>query len=107
MQNRNHIPTNDFLKGQVKKAFQNFSQSFTAIKITANIIKRYAEALIMISRVYKTKVNKEIIADGFVCSGQHCMPSRDCFFQNNDASALHRYFRRPIDANAVTNISLR
>lgn len=77
MQNRNHIPTNDFLKGQIKNAFQNFSHSFTAIKITANIIERYAEALIMLSEVYQNKVNKDVIADGFICSGQHCMPSRE------------------------------
>jgi hypothetical protein len=62
MQNRNKIPTNDFLKGQVKKAFQKFSQSFTAITISANIIERYAEAQIMVSHAYQTKVTKEIIA---------------------------------------------
>jgi len=73
MQNRNQIPTNDFLKGQVKGFSKFFSivYSFTAITISANIIERYAEALIMISHVYQSKVNKEIIADGFICSGQH------------------------------------
>lgn len=28
----------------------------------------------MISHVYQTKVNKEVVAKGFICSGQHCEP---------------------------------
>ena len=69
MQNRNEIPSNEFLKGNIQQAFQKFNEHIPAAKYTPNIIERYT--LIMISHVYQRKVNKEVAAEGFICSGQH------------------------------------
>ena len=74
MQNRNEIPSNEFLKGNIHQAFQKFYKNIPAAKYTPKIIERYTNALIMISDVYQRKVNKEAIAEGFICSGQHCEP---------------------------------
>jgi hypothetical protein len=56
MQNRNCVPTNEFLKGQIQKAFSTFSETFPSAKPTAILVARFTDALIVISHVYVTKV---------------------------------------------------